>query len=91
MDPMVWLVWLIVGVLAGWLVGVLLHTNLERALLIDIFLGSVGALIAGIIFTFLNVPNTAVLDVESIAVPLVGALVALMLFRILLGGRVEPV
>jgi len=91
MNPMAWLVWLIVGVLAGWLIGALLHTNLERALLIDIFLGVVGALIGGIVFSLLSAPSSTSLDLESIAVPLVGALVVLMLFRIWLGGRVEPV
>jgi uncharacterized membrane protein YeaQ/YmgE (transglycosylase-associated protein family) len=48
-------------------------------------------LIGGIVFSLLSAPSGPSLDLESIAVPLVGALVVLMLFRIWLGGRVEPV
>jgi uncharacterized membrane protein YeaQ/YmgE (transglycosylase-associated protein family) len=91
MDWKVVLAWIITGSLVGWILSTILNTNLERALLIDIGLGILGALIAGVGLDLFSRIDVSQLDVQSIAVPLVGSLLVLMLFRILLGGRVDAV
>jgi uncharacterized membrane protein YeaQ/YmgE (transglycosylase-associated protein family) len=87
MDAMGWLAWLIVGAIAGWLASIVMRTNSQQGLLLDIIVGIVGALIGGFLFNAIGSPGVTGFNVWSLFVAFVGAVVLLGLLRLFTGGR----
>jgi len=80
------LAWLIVGLIAGYL-GSLIVNRSGEGMLRDIVLGIVGAFIGGYIFTAMGSVGVTGLDIRSIMVATVGAVVLLVLYHAIAGGR----
>jgi uncharacterized membrane protein YeaQ/YmgE (transglycosylase-associated protein family) len=80
--------WIVVGLIAGWLAGMVMRGG-GYGLLGDIIVGVVGGLLGGWIATSLMHIGASVngINVESILVAFVGAVVLLILMRLLGGGR----
>ena len=87
MDAMGWLAWLIIGALAGWLASLVMRTNREQGLLLDIIVGIVGALIGGFLFNLIGAPGVTGFNVWSLLVAFIGAIVLLGLLRMFTGRR----
>src|SRR5258706_4110109 len=81
-NVMGWLAWLIVGALSGWLASIVMKTNAEQGLLLDIVVGIVGAFIGGILFSLIGAPGVTGLNILSVFVAFVGAVVLLGLLRL---------
>lgn len=79
--------WIIVGLIAGWLAGMVMKGG-GFGLIGDIIVGVVGGLLGGWIATSLLHLGAGVngINLESILVAFVGAVVLLLLLR-LVGGR----
>ncbi len=88
MDQMGWLAWLIVGAVAGWLASMVMKTNGQQGLLMDIIVGIVGALIGGFLFNQFGAAGVTGFNIWSVVVAFVGAVVLLALLRVLNGRRV---
>lgn len=67
--------WLIIGGLAGWIASLIMKTNKQQGLIMDIGVGIVGSFIGGIIFTVLPIAIGGLLG--SLIVAVVGAVVFL--------------
>jgi uncharacterized membrane protein YeaQ/YmgE (transglycosylase-associated protein family) len=80
------LAWLIVGLIAGYL-GSLLVNRSGEGMMRDIVLGIVGAFVGGYIFTAMGSVGVTGLDLRSIMVATVGAVVLLVLYHAIAGGR----
>ena len=80
--------WIVVGLIAGWLAGMVMRGG-GYGLLGDIIVGVVGGLLGGWIATsFLHIgAGMNGINLESILVAFVGAIILLILLRILGGGR----
>lgn len=80
--------WIIVGLIAGWLAGQVMRGG-GYGLVGDIIVGVVGGLLGGWIATTLLHIGAGVngINVESILVAFFGAVVLLILMRLLRGGR----
>jgi uncharacterized membrane protein YeaQ/YmgE (transglycosylase-associated protein family) len=89
-DTMGWLAWLIVGALSGWLASMVMRTNRQQGLLMDIIVGIVGAFIGGVLFNLVGVPGATGFNIWSVFVAFVGAVVLLGLLRMVTGRRVVP-
>jgi uncharacterized membrane protein YeaQ/YmgE (transglycosylase-associated protein family) len=80
--------WIVVGLLAGWLAG-LVTKGRGYGCIGDIIVGVVGGLLGGwlasVIFHVKDVVNG--INVESIAVAFVGAVVLLIILRLVSGSR----
>ncbi len=87
MDQMGWLAWLIVGAIAGWLASMVMKTNRQQGLLIDIVVGIVGAFIGGFLFNQFGTSGVTGFNVWSIFVAFTGAVVLLALIRLFSGRR----
>jgi uncharacterized membrane protein YeaQ/YmgE (transglycosylase-associated protein family) len=85
MDAMGWLAWIIVGALAGWLASMVMRTNAQQGLLMDIIVGIVGALIGGFLFNAIGAPGVTGFNVWSLFVAFIGAVVLLGLLRLFTG------
>ena len=80
--------WIVVGLIAGWLAGMVMRGG-GYGLLGDIIVGVVGGLLGGWIATSLLHLGAGVngINLESILVAFAGAVVLLILLRVLSGGR----
>jgi len=82
------LVWIVVGLIAGWLAGLVMRGG-GYGVLGDIVVGVVGGLLGGWIGTSLLHMTATVsgINLESILVAFVGAIILLILLRLLNGGQ----
>lgn len=82
------LAWIIVGLIAGWLAGLVVKGG-GYGVLGDIILGIVGALVGGFVASAVfGVPNAVNgLNITSIIVAFIGAVVVVWIFRALTGRR----
>ncbi|MDD5370696.1 MAG: GlsB/YeaQ/YmgE family stress response membrane protein [Anaerolineaceae bacterium] len=80
--------WIVVGLIAGWLAGQVMKGG-GYGLLGDIIVGVVGGLLGGWIATSLLHIGAGVngINLESVLVAFVGAVILLFLLRMLGGGR----
>jgi uncharacterized membrane protein YeaQ/YmgE (transglycosylase-associated protein family) len=82
--------WIVVGLIAGWLAGMVMKGG-GYGLIGDIIVGVIGGLLGGwIATTFLHIgTGMSGINLESIAVAFVGAVLLLFLLRMLGGRRVS--
>jgi uncharacterized membrane protein YeaQ/YmgE (transglycosylase-associated protein family) len=80
--------WIVVGLIAGWLAGRVMRGG-GFGLIGDIIVGVVGGMLGGLMATYFHIIPDAVtgINLESILVAFVGALVLLVVLRLLGGGR----
>jgi len=83
---MTWLSWIVVGLIAGWLAGMVMRSS--YGLIGDIIVGVLGGLLGGWLATSVLHIGAEVsgINLQSILVAFGGAVVLLFLLR-LLGGR----
>lgn len=74
------LLFVVLGALAGWLADMIMKGN--HGTLEDILLGIVGAFIGGVIFNAVGQPGISGLNIYSIFVATVGAVVVIYLGRL---------
>ncbi len=80
------LVWIVVGLIAGWIASRLMGAG-GYGILGDIIVGMIGAVVGGWLLSRLLGLDVTGLNLESIFVSVVGALVVIVVFRALAGGR----
>ena len=72
--------WLILGLIAGF-IGSKIVNKTGEGLIIDIVLGIVGAIVGGYIFTFFGQSGVTGLNLYSMVVAVVGAIVVLLIYH----------
>ena len=85
------IVWLIVGGLVGWVASILMHTNAQQGILLNVIVGIVGAFIAGYVLTpFLGIStiNQNNFSLPALLVSLGGAVILLFVVSLFRGRRV---
>ena len=80
------IVWIIVGGIAGWLASRVVRGS-GLGLAGDIVVGIIGGIIGGFIVSALGGSGVTGLNVWSIIVAFIGAVVLLLLVRLFTGGR----
>ena len=86
------IVLLIVGGLIGWVASMIMRTDAQQGILLNIVVGVVGALLAGFVLTPLigGAPITSgVISVQSVLISLLGAIVLLALVNMFRRGTVR--
>jgi uncharacterized membrane protein YeaQ/YmgE (transglycosylase-associated protein family) len=81
------LAWVVVGIIAGWLAKMVIPGEAPKGVLGDLVIGVVGAIAGGLIFNYFGHPGATGVNVGSIAVAFVGAVVVLWLMRQFVGTR----
>lgn len=75
-------VWIVVGGLAGWLASLVMGTNRSQGLIADIIVGVIGGILGGVLLTAIGIPGLVTgINLGSIAVAFVGAVVLLLVLR----------
>lgn len=76
-------VWIILGFIAGWLASVVMKRNKEQGAIMDIILGIAGAVVGGLIVGLLGFSPVTGLNIYSIIVAVLGAVVLIWLGRVI--------
>jgi uncharacterized membrane protein YeaQ/YmgE (transglycosylase-associated protein family) len=84
---MSFLAWIILGLIAGFIGSKLVNKRGEGVVL-DIVLGIVGAFVGGWLFTTFGAAGVTGLNVYSMVVAVIGAVVVLVIYHALSGRRV---
>ena len=82
------IVWLIVGGIVGWLASLIMRTDAQQGIILNIVVGIVGAVIAGLIFGGGTI-NQDPLDLTNILWSLLGAVVLLAIVNLVRRGSVR--
>ena len=83
------LIILIVGGILGWLASLVMRTDAQQGIILNIVVGIVGALIAGLVLTPLlgGAPITSgALDLRSLVVSFLGAIILLAIVNLVRRG-----
>lgn len=76
------LVWLIVGAIAGWLASMVMGTNAQQGLGMDIVIGIIGGLIGGFVLNALNIGGSVSgVNLVSVLVAFIGAVILLAIVK----------
>ena len=78
--------WLILGLVAGFVASKIIDKTGE-GLLVDIILGIVGAVVGGYLFTTFGAAPVTGLNLYSLVVAVVGAVVVLLVYHAVVGRR----
>ncbi len=81
------LAWIVVGLIAGWLAKMVVPGEGPGGILGDLIVGIVGALIGGWVFNAFGHMGTTGINVWSILVAFVGAVILLLIVRAFTGRR----
>jgi uncharacterized membrane protein YeaQ/YmgE (transglycosylase-associated protein family) len=77
-----WLIWIILGLIAGF-IGSKIVNKTGEGVILDIVLGIVGAIVGGWIFTAFGASGVTGLNLYSIIVAVIGAIVVLWIYHAL--------
>ncbi len=77
---MSFILWLIIGALAGWIASMIMKTNAQQGLLLDIIVGIIGAFIGGYVVSFFGIDPDANLII-SLITAVVGAVILLAIIK----------
>lgn len=86
------ILWLIVGGLVGWVASLIMKTDKEQGLLLNIIVGIVGALIGGWLLSPLvgaGTINQGTFSLGSLLVSLIGAIILLAIVNMFRRSRVS--
>jgi uncharacterized membrane protein YeaQ/YmgE (transglycosylase-associated protein family) len=82
------IVWLIVGGVVGWLASLIMRTDAQQGIILNIVVGIVGAVIAGLIFGGGSI-NDEPLSLTNILWSLLGAVILLAIVNLIRRGTVR--
>lgn len=86
------IVWLIVGGLIGWVASMIMRTNAQQGILLNVVVGIVGAFVAGFLLTpFLGIGtiNQSNFSIPAMVVSLGGAIILLAIVNLFRRGRMR--
>jgi len=82
------ILWLVIGGVIGWLASILMRTDAQQGILLNVVVGIVGAFIGGLIFSGGSINNSS-LNLYSFLVSLLGAVVLLAIVNLVRRGAVR--
>jgi uncharacterized membrane protein YeaQ/YmgE (transglycosylase-associated protein family) len=82
------IIWLVIGGIVGWLASLIMRTDAQQGILLNVVVGIVGAFLGGLLFNRGDI-NDAPLNVTSFAVSLVGAIILLAVVNLFRRGSIR--
>ena len=78
--------WIVLGLIAGFIASKIVNKD-GGGIVLDIFLGIIGALVGGFLFTQLGAVGVTGFNLWSMIVAIVGAVVVLLIYHAIFGRR----
>ncbi|RXD05070.1 GlsB/YeaQ/YmgE family stress response membrane protein [Sphingomonas sp. UV9] len=82
------ILWLIIGGVIGWIASMIMRTDAQQGIFLNIIVGIVGAFIGGLVLSGGSI-NNAPLTLTSFLVSLLGAVVLLAIVNLVRRGSVR--
>lgn len=82
------IIWLIIGGVLGWLASIVMRTDAQQGIFLNIVVGIVGAFLAGLFITGGSI-NNAGIDTRSLIASFVGAVVLLGIVNLVRRGSIR--
>ena len=82
------IVWLVIGGVVGWLASIVMRTDAQQCMFLNIIVGIVGAFIGGWLFSSGDI-NSGVITPTTFLVSLVGAIILLALVNLVRRGSLR--
>ncbi len=82
------IIWLIVGGVIGWLASMIMRTDAQQGIFLNIVVGIIGAFIGGLVISGGSI-NNAPLTIPSFLVSLLGAIILLAIVNLVRRGSVR--
>lgn len=76
------LLWIIFGGLIGWVASLIMNTDAEQGLILNIVIGIIGAVIGGWLMSVIGESGISGFNLYSFAVALVGSMVLITIAKI---------
>lgn len=73
--------WLVLGAVSGWIASVVMKTNAQQGMILDIVLGVVGAFVGGFLFSLIGQPGVTGFNIYSFVVAIIGATALIFIGR----------
>lgn len=86
------IVWIILGGLLGWIASMIMHTDAQQGMVLNIIVGIVGAFLAGLVLSPLfgvATINQNNFSIPSLLISLAGAVILLDIVNLFRRGRVR--
>jgi uncharacterized membrane protein YeaQ/YmgE (transglycosylase-associated protein family) len=75
------LAWVILGGLAGWIASLIMKTDAQQGILLNIVVGVVGAFLGGMLFSFLGGEGVTGFNFYSLLVAVLGSVVFIWILK----------
>lgn len=79
--------WIVLGGLAGWIASIIMKTNAQMGIILNIVVGIVGAFIGGFLTSNLLGIDISGFNITSFLIALLGAVVLIFLLKLVSGRR----
>ena len=89
---MTWLIIIVVGGILGWLASIVMRTDAQQGIVMNVVVGIIGALLGGLLLSGLigGAPITSgAFDIRSLLVSFLGAVILLAIVNLFRRGRVR--
>ena len=86
------ILWLIIGGILGWVASIIMHTNAQQGIFLNIVVGIIGAMVAGFLLTPLfgiGTINQNNLSLPALFVSLLGSVILLAIVNLFRRGAVR--
>jgi uncharacterized membrane protein YeaQ/YmgE (transglycosylase-associated protein family) len=84
--PMSFISWILLGLIAGFIASKIVNKT-GAGIMLDIVLGILGAIVGGLLFNLIGEAGVTGLNLYSMMVAIVGAVVVLWIYHALIGPR----
>lgn len=75
------LLFIVLGGIAGWLASIIMHTNARQGVFLNIVVGIIGAFLGGLLFNMFGARGVTGFNLWSLVVALIGAVVLLAIVK----------
>lgn len=82
------ILWLVIGGIIGWLASIVMRTDAQQGILLNIVVGIVGAFLAGLVLSGGTINNSD-FSLSSLLASFLGAVVLLAIVNLFRRGRVR--
>lgn len=79
--------WVVLGGIAGWLASIIVKRNDQMGCIANIIAGIIGAVVGGWLFAYFGGSGVTGLNLGSLLVAVVGAVIVLAIFNLIFGRR----
>lgn len=85
--------WLVFGALVGWLASLVMRTDAQQGILLNIVVGIVGAFLGGLVFSFMGMGgsniNNSDFSLVALLISFLGAVILLAIVNLVRRGSVR--